>query len=177
VKVLAFVGSPRKGGNTDVLVEEVLRGAQAKGHSAEKLYLYDYEIAPCIDCRSCKKNVGVCILRDGMKDIYSKIEKADVVVFGTPVYWYGPTGKMKLLIDRLRPFIVNKKLEGKKGMLVCSAAEGAMACGPTFQMVRLSLEYLGMCFAGKIFVKASEKGEVNANHRVLKKARELGSSL
>jgi len=49
-----------------------------------------------------------------MKKIYPKMEKADLILFGTPNYWYGPTGKMKLLIDRMRPFVANKKLKGKK---------------------------------------------------------------
>ena len=52
MKILAFIGSPRKGGNTDMLVDETLKGSQGSGHVSEKMYLYDYDIAPCIDCRN-----------------------------------------------------------------------------------------------------------------------------
>lgn len=113
MKVLGLVGSPCKGGNTDLIVSAILEGADQK-HSAEKVYLYDANIAPCVDCRVCKKGNLQCILKDDMQKIYGKLEEADVVVFGTPLYWYGPSAKMKLLIDRLRPFIESKKLKGKR---------------------------------------------------------------
>jgi multimeric flavodoxin WrbA len=71
MRVLAVLGSPRKGGNTEILVDEILRGAQTKGHVAERLRLYDYEILPCLDCRGCKRaNTGyTCALSDGMGEI------------------------------------------------------------------------------------------------------------
>ena len=87
MKILAFNGSPRKGGNTDILVDEMTKSAQIEGHAAEKIYLYDYEINPCIDCRKCKTGLLVCILTDGMLEIYEKLEEADLIIFGTPIYW------------------------------------------------------------------------------------------
>ncbi|VVB68773.1 Iron-sulfur flavoprotein [uncultured archaeon] len=121
MKVLALIGSPRIGGNTEILVDEVLRGAKSKGHAVERLRLYDYEILPCIDCRRCKQSESVytCALKDGMQEIYPKLESSDIIIFGTPIYWYGPTAKMKLLVDRLRPFVVSAsgKLKGKKGAI------------------------------------------------------------
>lgn len=100
MQILALNGSPRKQGNTDILIDEILRGASSNGHQAEKLRLYDYEIQPCLDCRRCKQSeTGYnCALKDGMHEIYPKLEAADVIVFGTPIYWYGPTAKMKLLV-------------------------------------------------------------------------------
>jgi multimeric flavodoxin WrbA len=109
MKILALVGSPRKGGNTDTLIGEILKGCRTTGHTSEKLYLYDYEISACTDCRSCKSGDYVCVLCDGMQQIYPKMEEADVIIFGTPIYWYGPTAKMKLLVDRMRPFIARQE--------------------------------------------------------------------
>jgi multimeric flavodoxin WrbA len=57
MKILALIGSPRKGGNIDTLVGQILKGCKLKGHKSEKLYLYDYEISPCIDCRNFKKEI------------------------------------------------------------------------------------------------------------------------
>ena len=114
MKILALIGSPRKGSNTDLLVEEMLKGSQKGNHTSEKIYLYDYDIAPCIDCRKCKKDPLICVLDDGMHQIYPKMDAADLIIFATPNYWYGPSAMMKLLIDRMRPYVASEKVKGKK---------------------------------------------------------------
>ncbi len=177
MKILALVGSPRRKGNTDLLVDQILKGSKSEGAKTDKLYLYDHEILPCIDCRGCKKGDYVCRLDDGMKKIYPKLEKADLIIFGTPVYWYGPTGKMKLLIDRLRPFVANGKLKGKRWVAVSPAEEGPGACRLLIEMLKLSFSYLGMKFAGKILAKANERGEIGSDQKALRKAYDLGRSL
>jgi multimeric flavodoxin WrbA len=176
MKILALIGSPRKEGNTEILIEQILKGCEIKGHTHEKLYLYEYDIVPCLDCRACQKG-DVCPQYDGMQEIYPKVQEADLIIFGTPLYWYGPTGKMKLLIDRLRPFIGNRNLEGKKGIIVTPSEEGAKVCGPLVEMFRMSFEYLGMELTGKILATAYEKGEIKENQEELKRAYELGLSL
>ena len=177
MKVLALIGSPRRRGNTDLLVEQFLEGARTKGYSAEKLYLYDYTISLCTDCRDCKKGDYVCCVNDEMQRIYPLMEGADVIVFGTPVYWYGPTAKMKMLLDRMRPFVENKKLGGKRAVVVAPSAEGSSACDPLLEMFRRMFEYLRMELAGTVFVKAYEKGEVIKSRKELDSAFELGASL
>jgi len=179
MRILALVGSPRKGGNTDILVEEILKGARTNGHSTEKLRLYDYDILPCIDCRSCKRSESGynCALSDGMREIYPKLEAADIIIFGTPIYWYGPTAKMKLLIDRLRPYIASKRLSGKKGILVVPSEEGPDCCEPLMQMFRMTFDYLGMKMAESILVSAYERGEVMKTPEDMSKAFNLGDAL
>ena len=140
MKILALIGSPRREGNTDLLVEKILEGSRTKGHTTEKLYLYDYTISLCNDCRNCKKGDYVCCINDEMQQIYPLMEKADLIIFGTPIYWYGPTAKMKLLIDRMRPFVENKKLRGKKAVVVVPSAEGPIACDPLLEMFRRMFE-------------------------------------
>ena len=179
MKILALIGSPRKGSNTDILVDKILMGAGENGNSFEKIHLYDFDISACIDCRKCKKSEldYKCALSDGMQEIYPKLEAADIIIFGTPIYWYGPTAKMKLLIDRLRPFIASRKLSGKKGIIVVPSEEGPECCGPLMQMFQMSFDYLGMQMAGSILVKAYERGEVKENPEDLSKAFNLGASL
>ncbi len=177
MKILALNGSARKNGNTDILIDQILKGSKEKGHKTEKLYLYDYDILPCRDCRDCKKGDYVCSLYDEMKMIYPKMEKAHLIIFGTPNYWNGPPAKMKLLIDRMRPFVPRKKLKGKKWVIVSPSGDGPKSSSLLVQMFHLSCDYLGMKFAGKILVKAYEKGEIKNNHKALKKAFELGRSL
>jgi multimeric flavodoxin WrbA len=177
MKILALIGSPRKGSNTDLLVDQILKGARTRGHLAEKIYLYDCEISPCIDCRRCKKDDFTCALKDEMLEIYPRLEEADLIVFGTPVYWYGPTGMMKLFIDRLRPFIASGKLNGKRSVVVTPSEEGASCCGPLLETFRMSFNYLGMTFAGSILAKAYERGEIRDELDELKKAYQLGLSI
>jgi multimeric flavodoxin WrbA len=97
-------------------------------HATKKIYLYDYLILPCLACSRCKKDDFTCALKDGMPETYPRLERADLIVFGTPVYWYGPTAKTKLLIDRIRPFIASGKLKGKRGIVVPSPTSYAAGC-------------------------------------------------
>jgi len=177
VKILALIGSPRKGSNTDILVDKILEGCKEKGFSSEKLYLYDFSISACTDCRLCKSENYECAIKDDMQQIYLSMVEADIIIFGTPVYWYGPTGKMKLLIDRMRPFIASRKMEGKKAVLVAPSEEGPEACRALLEMFRMSFDYLGMEFVDSILSKAYERAEVWGNKEDLQKAYELGISL
>ncbi len=177
MKILGLVGSPRKGSNTDLLVSAILEGAEANNHLTEKIYLYDFDIAACVDCRACKKGNYICAIKDSMPLLYPKLEEAHVIVFGTPLYWYGPSAKMKLLIDRLRPFIASKGLKGKKAVLVIPSEEGAEACNFAIGMFNLSFEYLGIEMSGKMTPKSSERAEINGQPQILKEAFELGKAL
>ena len=177
MKVLGLVGSPRKGSNTDLLVSAILDGADQSNHTVEKVYLYDVDIAPCVDCRACKQGHFKCTLKDGMQTLYPKLEEADVIVFGTPLYWYGPSAKMKLLLDRLRPFIASKRLRGKKTFIVVPSEEGADACKFTVGIFSFSFKYLEADLIGTLLAKASERAEVKAQPQVLSEAFALGKSL
>jgi hypothetical protein len=97
--VVGFVASPRKGMNTDTLVERVLEGAKSVGADTEKIYLNDLEIKPC---QACAKYPApeFCWYEDGMAKIYNAIERADVLVIGTPAYYDSISAQLKLVIDR-----------------------------------------------------------------------------
>lgn len=160
-----------------MLVDAVLEGAAKSKHTTEKVYLYGVDIAPCVDCRACKKGNLQCILKDGTQALYPKLEAADVIVFGTPLYWYGPSAKMKLLLDRLRPYIASKKLAGKRAILLVPSEEGADACSHIVGMFNLSFGYLEMQITGVLLPKASEKGEVKEQPHVLEEAKLLGKHI
>jgi multimeric flavodoxin WrbA len=154
-----------------------LEGAEKKKNATKKVYLYPLDILPCVDCRACKKGKLECVLKDDMKDLYAKLEEADAIVFGTPLYWYGPSGKMKLLIDRLRPYIESKKLKGKRAVLLVPSEEGADACNHIVGMFNMSCRYLEMDIAGVLLPKASEKAEVKSEPHVLEEATLIGKHL
>jgi multimeric flavodoxin WrbA len=98
--VLIISASPRKGGNSDLLCDQFLNGAQDAGHKAEKITLRERKINYCLACDGCKKNGGTCIQKDGAAEVLEKMIAADVLVLATPVYFYTMNAQMKALIDR-----------------------------------------------------------------------------
>jgi len=177
MNVLGLVASPRKGSNTDLLVSAVLEGAASNGSTTGKVYLYDVEISPCLDCRACKSEPHRCTLKDDMQLLYPKLEAADAIVFGTPLYWYGPSAKMKLLLDRLRPFLVSEKLKGKKAVLAIPSEEGAKACRHAVGMFALSFDYIGIDLVGELLPKTLERAAVKNQPEMIKAALEIGKNL
>ena len=120
-KVLVIAGSPRKGGNSDLLCEEVIRGAQASGNTAEKVYLQDLRIGPCRACYSCRGN-GVCVQKDDEAELLEKMISADVIVLATPVYFYSMDSQMKAMIDRTLPRYT--EIRSKEFIFIATAAAG-----------------------------------------------------
>ena len=98
--ILILLGSPRKGGNSDLLCDEFMRGALESGHRAEKIVLSERGIGYCTGCYLCRLSNGVCSIEDDMQEVLSKIIKADVLVLSTPVYFYSISAQLKTVIDR-----------------------------------------------------------------------------
>jgi NAD(P)H-dependent FMN reductase len=102
--ILAIVGSPRKGGNTDILVDRVIRGAKSQllDISVTKIYVNDLELEPCQGDVSCRKT-GKCVISDDMARVLEMIEEADALILGSPLYRGYLPGQMKVLMDRTNP--------------------------------------------------------------------------
>ncbi len=98
-QVLGIVGSPRRGGNTEILVDKVLAGAEEAGALIEKVILNELNIKPCQACNTCYKT-GQCKQDDDMLDLLDKMEQTQLWVLGTPIYWWGPTAQFKIFLDR-----------------------------------------------------------------------------
>ncbi len=98
--VLVLSASPRRGGNSDILCDQFVKGAQEAGHQAEKIFLGDKTIGYCIGCETCMRNGGICVQDDDMEGILSKMIGADVIVLATPVYFYSMDAQLKTVIDR-----------------------------------------------------------------------------
>lgn len=99
MRVLGIVGSPRRGGNTETLVDEVLMGAGEADAMTEKIILSELEVAPCKACNECRRD-GRCAQEDDMVALLDKMRQSKAWVLGTPVYWGGPTAQFKAFIDR-----------------------------------------------------------------------------
>ena len=180
-KILAVVGSPRKNGNTHILVRKIAEGAKAKGATVEELFLGDLSIKECDGCHRCWKD-GLCSKKDDMCGIYLKVAESDAIIFGTPVYWYGPTGLMKLFIDRFVYFNspANRgKIKGKSAVIaVPFEEENRQTARPVVEFFKKSLAYLEMKLVGQILIPAvSEKGDILQKPELLARAYKLGQAL
>ena len=111
MKVLAINGSPRKTGNTAILLKKALEGAAAEGAETEIVHLYDLDFKGCISCFACKlkggKSYGKCAVKDGLRPILEEIPKVDALIFGSPIYLGNVAGEMRSFMERLLfPYIV-----------------------------------------------------------------------
>ncbi|MFC1667618.1 flavodoxin family protein [Candidatus Omnitrophota bacterium] len=120
MKVLGIVCSSRKGGNTQILVEEALGAARAAGAETEIILVANKDIGPCDGCSSCRQT-GVCHIKDDMQPVYEQLEMADAVIFGTPVYFCNVSSQAKAIMDRTFLFLGDRKLKGKIAAPVMAA--------------------------------------------------------
>src|SRR4030043_1736865 len=188
MKVLGIFGSPRRGGNTELLLEEALRGAEKEGAKVERLYLSEFTITPCKECHGCD-NTGNCVIMDDIGKIYPKLLEADIIILASPIFFYGVTAWAKALIDRSQALWSRKYLlkdpslgkDGKrrKGFLISVGAtkgprvfEGAILTAKYFFDV-LNAEYVGEL----IFREVDGKGDILKHPEALQQAFEAGRRL
>jgi len=119
-KILVVSSSPRKGGNSDVLCDEFIRGAKDTGKDAEKLFLRDYKINYCTGCGVCN-NTHKCVQKDDMAVLLDKMVESDVIVFATPIYFYSVCAQLKTFIDRCVPRYT--EISNKDFYFIVSAAD------------------------------------------------------
>lgn len=105
MKVLAFNGSPRKDANTATMLTHALKGAESQGAEIELIHLYDLKYTGCISCFECKlkdeKSYGKCTVKDDLYPVFEKIEHADALIFGSPIYFGQVSGMMHSFLERL----------------------------------------------------------------------------
>ena len=107
MKVIGFLGSPRRGGNTEILLDRALMGAAETGAEVEKIPLCEYDISGCIECNDCMET-GFCTIGDDMDGIYEAIERADRIIFASPMFFMGVPAQAKAVIDRCQCYWAQK---------------------------------------------------------------------
>lgn len=108
MRVLGIMGSPRIGGNSDLLLDAVLEAAEAKGAECQKVVLNRLNIRPCQHCDGCTRTQGSCVVQDDMQTLYEPLRAADRVIVASPVFFMSLTAQTKAMIDRCQPFWVRK---------------------------------------------------------------------
>ena len=179
MKVVVLFGSPRKDGNTIQLVHAFCEVLKHKGHDIETLYLNDMNIRPCQGCLSCIPE-GICGIDDDMKDVRTYIMDSDVIVYATPVYWWGPSAQLKLAIDRSIAFFDEQylsRIAGKKAVtLMTFADQDPTTSQPALDMFSRTFGGLGLSNLGGVEVSGCE-GKVRLGEEALQKARNLAESI
>lgn len=180
-KVLGIIGSPRRQGNTHILVERILSGVRDGGGETEAVFLADLEIAECIGCHACWQGKA-CPHHDDMENVIGKIIASDVIVFGTPVYWYGPTALIKACIDRFVYFNGGEnraKIRGKSGVIAIPHEEkDPETARPVEVFFEKCFHYLEMPLVGTILAPGvTKRGEIKEKIEILNRAYKLGRNL
>lgn len=161
-KVLAIVSSPRKGGNSETLVERFTTGAKEVGHTVETVFLRDKKIAPCIACEACLRNGGTCVQKDDMAEILAQIITADVIVLSTPVYYYSISAQLKMMIDRT--LAGGGKMKNKEFYFIATAADGKHAMERTMNDMQGFVDCVpDSVVKGKVYGSAFHIGDIQGN--------------
>ena len=187
VKVLGIYGSPRKGGNTDLLLDRILEGSLEVGAEVESLYVRRLKINGCLECGSCD-DTGECAIRDDMDTVYPLLQAADIIFLASPNFFYNVTAQVKLLIDRSQAMWSKRLLEktpeqrrsydSGNGYLICI---GATKGKNLFVGVELTVKYffdaLDMTYEGGLLIdRVEEKGAILNHPDAMDRGFELGRS-
>jgi multimeric flavodoxin WrbA len=187
VKVLGLFGSPRRGGNTDILLEEMLKGAREAGAQIKKIRISGLQFSPCVECHGCDET-GECVLNDDMEKVYPKLLEADCVILASPIFFYGVTAWTKALIDRVQSLWVRKyrlKLppeepkRRRKGFFISvGATKGTRLFDGAMLTVKYFFDALGLDSAGQLlFTGVEAKGDIRNHPTALREAFEAGKVL
>ncbi|MBW7898766.1 2-amino-4-deoxychorismate dehydrogenase [Candidatus Brocadiaceae bacterium B188] len=187
-KVVAIFGSPRVNGNSDILLNQAIKGAEASGAKVEKIVIRDLQIAPCNACDGCFEK-GTCVIYDDVQPIYSHLVDADGIIVASPVYFMSVSAQLKAFIDRCQPFWakkyilhlpVRKGMGNANGFLIATAARNAgddLFAG-VVKTIKAFFHVLDVKYTGEILCcGVEEKGMVNMKHDLLQRAFDAGKQL
>jgi len=179
IKILGIVGSPRVGGNTELLVTEVLKAAEEEGAEIELIRLANREISPCDACLICRES-GECRIKDDFQYVFQKMVEADGMILASPVYFSSATPKIKALIDRAGYLSMAKGrvFENKVGAAMAVARRAGQNF--TFAQLLFFLLHQGMIVPGSTYWNIAfgrDKGDVREDEEGLRTARNLGKKM
>jgi len=171
MKIVGILGSPRKGGNTEILLDVALKGAQKNGVLISKILLREKEIAPCNGCMKCEKT-GKCVIKDDMQEVYKEMLESEGIIWATPVYFWSMSSQTKAAMDRTIALTFPKlQLANKIGGLIVVA--GGRGCMNTANIFHMYFNYNHMFFAEFASGYAREKGGIKKNSFAMNQAKEM----
>lgn len=170
MNILILNGSPRPEGNTAALVKGFKEGAVSKGHEVKVINVGNLKINGCVACEYChEKGNGKCVFEDDMKPVYDALDTADMVVFASPVYYWGFSGQLQSAITRF--YAPNVPKARKYALLLSSQSPGVY--DGIISQYRSMLGYFGAESAGIV----TAAGDENKSPAKIKEACTLGAGL
>ena len=185
MKVLGISGSPRIGGNTDILLDKALEGARSKGAETEKIILNKLKFVGCQECESMKDD-GSCIVKDDMQGVYKKIKDVDVLILASPIFFGSLSSQTKMMIDRFQciwraKYILKKDTGFKKKKGIFISVEGSSRMDffeNAKSIVRNFFAVIDTDYKDELFCPGIDaKGDILNHPDCLKKAHELGANI
>ena len=187
MKVLGIAGSPRRDGNTDLLLNEVMRGAASRGAEVKTVILKNLKIAPCQHCDACLE-AGNCRIQDDMQEIYRELKAADRIVLASPIQFMTVTAHMKAMIDRCQALWARKYVlkipplgeeRERRGLFIAVGGRTvANLFEPALATVKALFNTLNITYAGDLlFRRIDEKGAITKHPDALKQAFLAGQKL
>ncbi len=184
-KIVGILGSPRRGGNTEILLDTALEAAKNKGADVKKFILNELNFSPCQECKKIKKN-GACLVKDDWQKVYAEIKKSDGIIVASPIFFGSISAQTKMFIDRFQclwlaknVFRTYKTKKRRVGALICVEAsdrkdffENAKSIVKNL-FVTIDVDYKSELFCSGI----DSKGAVNKKPGCLKKASEIGARI
>lgn len=180
MNAVVLFGSPRKEGNTILLVNTFIERLKEKGVNVRVLYLNDMNIRPCQGCGVCLPG-GVCKINDDMKDIRKYMLESDVIVYATPVYWFSISGQLKLVIDRTFAFMdenFNSRIAGKKAVTIMTCGtENVGECDHIITMFKMIFDLQKLKYVGSIIATGCPTNAIGVKTEFIEKTKSLAESL
>ena len=187
MKVLGIAGSPRRGGNTDLLMAEVMKGAVSRGAEVKTIVLNDLNFIACQHCDACLKK-GECKYQDAMQMVYRELEQADRIVLASPIHFMGVSAQMKAMIDRCQALWARKyvlkipplgdKRERKGFFISVAGRKGANVFDGALVTIKSLFAVLDVTYAGALlFRNRDEKGAITKHPDALRQAFLVGQEL
>jgi len=185
MKILGINGSPRIGGNTDILLDNALQGAREKGAEAEKIVLNKLRFSPCQECTNARED-GVCIIKDDMQILYKKIIDAEAVILASPIFFGSLSAQTKMMIDRFQCFwrakylfkkdIIKRKRSG--AFISVEASKRKDFFDNAKSIVKNLFATIDVIYKEELLCSGvDEKGSILRHPDCLKKAMELGTKI
>jgi multimeric flavodoxin WrbA len=182
-RLLAVAGSPRRGGNSDALLDACIQGARTADAEVDLLIVAEAGIGPCTGCNGCDAE-GACIVLDGMQAVYPRIDAADAIVIATPVFFATVPAVLKALYDRCQPYwacryLLHRPIERRRpgGLLVVGAGGDPYGDACAITTTRSVFAVLGLDYAAELAVHADARGDALAQPDSIARAAEIGSAL
>lgn len=177
--IVGVSGSPRVGGNTDMILQEALAAAKEEGADVKLIRISDYNLKPCDACRTCY-STKKCVIDDDGEKVYQELLEADGIILGSPSYFQGVTAQMKIFIDRIGYLAIargRKDFSGKVGGVIAVARRSGMMRTCDQMLTFVTAVRMIVPSGGRAFAIGREKGEVVKDLEGLEGARYLGKTM